>query len=445
MNNIEIGSQFIRLFATANICCRVSLQVDDELEIDEGSITNVSVVSFDELCQQLEESLNAWQKSEGYLNISRQVRSHLNPDSQVRVILETNDDLLRRLPWHRCDFFRDYPQAEIALSQPEYQRLRTSQPKLPKNKVRILAVLGNSQGIDLEAEISFLQSLPDAEVVFLVQPSCQELNAHLWNSAGWDILFFAGHSQTEGETGRIYINENPTDNSLTIEQLEESLKAALEKNLKLAIFNSCDGLGLANALGKLHIPLAIVMREPVPNRVAQIFFQNFLSAFAIEKLPVYLAVNKARRQLQALEDEFPAASWLPMICQNPAVEPPTWVQLGGVSGCSDRDLFALQKWENIGKNEGGLLRGQPLTNAEYWLHKPIDEVSFKDKHFIELFVKLRDNEINKRRRKWAIAASLRGGLVLVLMLTGIALWQLKLGQVSQMEAGRHFIHYSQCS
>lgn len=56
------------------------------------------------------------------------------------------------------------------------------------------------------------------------------------------MLFFAGHSQTEGETVRIYINENKTNNSLTIEQLEEALKAAIDKGLKLAIFNSCDGL-----------------------------------------------------------------------------------------------------------------------------------------------------------------------------------------------------------
>lgn len=177
----------------------------------------------------------------------------------------------------------------------------------------------------------------------LNQPSRQEFNKQLWDSLGWDILFFAGHSQSKGDTGIIYINDNPTNNSLTIGELEEALTAAIDRGLKLAIFNSCDGLGLANALGKLHIPQVIIMREPVPNCVAQQFFQNFLEAFAIKRQTLYLAVQQARRQLQGLEDDFPCASWLPVIFQNPSVEPPTWLQLGGIPPCPYRGLFAFRE------------------------------------------------------------------------------------------------------
>jgi WD40 repeat protein len=314
---------------------------DDELEIEEGSITNVSVIGFDDICQKLQDSLSDWLSSEAFFNIERQLRSALRTTDEIRVIIETNDEFLRRLPWHRCSFFRDYPKAEIALSRPEYKRRESSQLKVQKNQVRVLAVLGNSQGIDLAAETKFLQSLSDSEIVFLVNPTRAEFNTQLWNDAGWDILFFAGHSQTEGETGRIYINENPTNNSLTIEQLEEALKAAIDKGLKLAILNSCDGLGLASALEKLHIPTVIVMREPVPNRVAQNFFQHFLEAFALRRLSLYLSVQEARRKLQGLEDEFPGASWLPIICQNPATEAPTWLKLGGIPPCPYRGLFAF--------------------------------------------------------------------------------------------------------
>jgi ABC-type dipeptide/oligopeptide/nickel transport system ATPase component len=42
-----------------------------------------------------------------------------------------------------------------------------------------------------------------------------------------------------------------------------------------------------------------------------------------------------------LEDDFPGASWLPVICQNPAVEPPSWLKLGGVPPCPYRGLFAF--------------------------------------------------------------------------------------------------------
>ncbi|MBD2526661.1 CHAT domain-containing protein [Nostoc sp. FACHB-133] len=331
------------------LCTRQSLrsqgvEEDDKLEIEAGAITNVSLLDFDELCQKLQENINTWLKSAEFLTIERQLRSQLDQAAEIRVILETDDYNLRRLPLHRWDFFKDYPKAELALSRPEYQRRESLQPTFTRNQVRILAILGNSQGIDLQIEASFLKSLEDiAEVVSLNNPSRQEFNTQLWDSTGWDILFFAGHSQTEGDTGRIYINENQINNSLTIEQLEEALIAAIEKGLKLAIFNSCDGVGLANALGRLHIPQVIVMREPVPNYVAQIFFQNFLQAFAIERKPLYLAVQQARRQLQGLEDDFPGASWLPLIFQNPAVEPSTWLKLGGIPPCPYRGLFAFQE------------------------------------------------------------------------------------------------------
>ena len=295
----------------------------DELEIDLSGITNISQVSFEQLCQNLQGALNSWLRAETFLPIEQQLRSQISLTEEVRVVIEADDALLRRLPWQRWDFFRDYPKSEMALSCSEYQ-FRPSAPRPPRRRARILAVLGNGQGINLEQDAQFLRALKDAETQFLVNPSRQELNQQLWATPGWDMLFFAGHSQTEGETGRIYINENPQHNSLTIEQFEAAIEGAVSNGLKLAIFNSCDGLGLATALSSLHIPQVIVMREPVSNRVAQEFFKYFLAAFAEQHLPLYLAVRQARRQLQGLEDEFPGASWLPVLCQNPAVEPPTW-------------------------------------------------------------------------------------------------------------------------
>jgi WD40 repeat protein/energy-coupling factor transporter ATP-binding protein EcfA2 len=316
---------------------------DDELEMGEGLITNISELSFEELCQQLQGGLNDWLKSESFRNIDQQVRSQLDPTEEIQVVFVTNDELIRRLPWQRWDFFQDYPKAEMALSGPEYKRQDAALIDKTPDKVRILAILGNTQGIDLEVEQQFLASLKEAQTQFLINPTRQEFNEQLWDSDGWDILFFAGHSQTEGETGRIYLNENPEHNSLTLEQLEEALKTAIDNGLKLAIFNSCDGLGLAQTLEKLNIPVAIVLREPVPNRVAQVFFKHFLEAFAVEQLSLYLSVQQSRRKLQGLEDEFPGASWLPAICQNPAIEPPTWIRLGGVPNCPYCGLSAFRE------------------------------------------------------------------------------------------------------
>jgi WD40 repeat protein/energy-coupling factor transporter ATP-binding protein EcfA2 len=114
--------------------------------------------------------------------------------------------------------------------------------------------------------------------------------------------------------------------------------------LQLAIFNSCDGLGLALELEQLHIGQMIVMREPVPDQVAQSFLTYFLAEFAGGK-SFYLAERKARLKLHGLEDNFPCASWLPAIFQNPAAVPPMWQDLGRrpTDVCPYRGLFAFRE------------------------------------------------------------------------------------------------------
>ncbi|MHC5729113.1 MAG: CHAT domain-containing protein, partial [Nostoc sp.] len=190
--------------------------------------------------------------------------------------------------------------------------------------VNILAIVGNSQGIDTQADQALLQQCNNAEVSFLVEPQRQQLTDHLWGK-NWDILFFAGHSSSQGngESGRIYLNK--TD-SLTIGELKYALRKAIENGLQLAIFNSCDGLGLARELADLQIPQMIVMREPVPDQVAKEFLKYFLQGFA-DGESFYQSVRQARERLQGLEDRFPCATWLPVICQNPAQIPPTWDEL----------------------------------------------------------------------------------------------------------------------
>jgi energy-coupling factor transporter ATP-binding protein EcfA2 len=320
---------------------------DDNFEIGSGLITNVSEMSFEDLCKQLQKGLNDWLKAESFRNIEQQMRSQLDPTEEIRVIVETQDEVLRRLPWLGWDFFQDYPKAEISLSSPEYKRQEVAPIDRISDKVRILAILANTEGIDLAAEQQFLASLKEAQTQFLINPTRQEFNEQLWDAQGWDILFFAGHSHTEGETGRIYLNDNSDNNSLTLEQLEEALKTAIDNGLKLAIFNSCDGLGLAQTLEKLNIPVAIVLREPVPNQVAQVFFKHFLEAFAVEQLSLYLSVQQARKKLQGIEDEFPGASWLPAICHNPAVEPPTWIRLGGIPSCPYRGMAKFRERDAV--------------------------------------------------------------------------------------------------
>ncbi|MBZ8178902.1 CHAT domain-containing tetratricopeptide repeat protein [Oscillatoria salina] len=283
-----------------------------------GSI-NKRIRECRESAKKIAKELNNWLLSPDFREINTRLREELSRDEEIRVLIRTEDNNLQKLPWHLWDFFERYNKAEVAIGSTNFERSLTLATIPTKNKVKILAIIGNSQGIDTEKDREILLNLTNIETVFLIEKTRQEINDQLWEQP-WDIIFFAGHSETEGETGRIYIN--PHD-SLTIDELWYGLRKAVNNGLKLAIFNSCDGLGLAKQLDDLNIPQMIVMRELVPDRVAQEFLLHFLQAFAKGK-PFYQAVREARERLQGLEDEFPCASWLPTICQNPGTATFNW-------------------------------------------------------------------------------------------------------------------------
>ncbi len=303
-----------------------SLGLRSRLEASAAQVKNYSVREKIEDCcsaaQILRDRLNAWLYAESFRPIREKLLEQLSPQEEIRLIIQTENIELRRLPWHLWDFCDRYSKAEIALSP-----LSIGYPHSilsTHSQVRILAILGNSVGINIQADRLLLEQLPNAEISFLVEPNLKQLHEELWRQS-WDILFFAGHSSSEnnGKTGTIHLNQ--TD-SLTLEQLKFALKKAVEQGLKIAMFNSCDGLGLAQNLADLQIPQIVIMREPVPDRVSQEFLKYFLATFARGE-SFYLAIREARERLQGLEDQFPCATWLPMIFQNPAVVPPTWQQL----------------------------------------------------------------------------------------------------------------------
>jgi CHASE2 domain-containing sensor protein len=301
----------------AHLGWRRSIDPSFEFDLDEGDVTHISEAEFESVCQQLQVCLNQWLNSDGFGQIQRRIRTCLSPEDSIRIAIAASDINLLQLPWHLWQLLEDYPTAEIALNPAEYTHSR-QQPSLKQAQVRILAILGNSQGIDVEYDRQLLAQLPQAEIEWLIEPSSEQLQAQLWEQK-WDVLFFAGHSSSQGK-GCLQINQTET---LTIDRLKYSLKRAIASGLKLAIFNSCDGLGLARDLADLQIPQTIVMRQPVPDRVAQAFLKTFLQTFASGR-SLYYSVREAREKLQLLEGEFPCATWLPVICQNPAEPAALW-------------------------------------------------------------------------------------------------------------------------
>ncbi len=335
-------------------------RITPEKYIYEGSINEVrsECENSAEMCKNsgeiLRSQLNEWLSSSTLSGIREEWRGGLNSSDSIRVLIRTSDESLRKLPWHLWDLVEYYPKAEVGLSTMEFRERVSCKKATSKKRVKILAIIGDSTGIDVEKDKHLLKHLTNADTLFLAEPQRSEIDNHLW-AQPWDILFFAGHSRTENDTGRIYINKTE---SLAISELKFCLKKAVSNGLELAIFNSCDGLGLARALGDLQIPQVIVMREPVPDAVAQEFLKNFLATFSNGR-SLYDAVREARERLHKLEGEYPCATWLPVIYQHPGSEPTTWQQLRGQTQTQEK---YTQRYGEGQQNRGALFGGRWLQS-----------------------------------------------------------------------------------
>ncbi len=295
----------------------------------ESRPTNYSTSEVDAcryFVRNLETSMKNWlqhSQDRGWQKIRERLVKELttNKSDEFRVVITAINPEMCKLPWHIWDLIESNPDVEIAFSY-----LNDGEPEPTQanynNQVRILAVLGDTNGINTQPDRDAIRRLDGAKPEFLLQPTSRELIQNLRRPEGWDIFFFAGHSETNDEIGRIYINESE---SLEISDFRNALREAIHHGLKLAIFNSCDGLGLAQQLADLHIPVIIVMREPVPDEVAQSFLREFLTEYAHGQ-PLYTSVRRARERLEEFQN-LPGATWLPVICQNPALVPPTWQEL----------------------------------------------------------------------------------------------------------------------
>lgn len=288
-------------------------------------ITNNCQVS----ASQLKETLRNWYhcEVESFSKIREKLLTELDTQESIRLLIQTKIQELRFLPWHLFfdSFLNQYVKSELAIAPVEYSTLKSSIRKT--SHIKILAVFGNSQGIDLKPDEEVLTNLQKAQITTLKNPSREELFYHLYEQE-WDLFFFAGHSgkNEENGQGKLYLNETDI---VTIEEFNKALKQAIQKGLKLAIFNSCDGLALAQDLVALHLCQIVVMTEMIPDVVAHVFIKEFLYSFANHQ-PLYLAVRQAREKLQPLENQFPCATWLPIICQNPASLPLNWQNLEGL-------------------------------------------------------------------------------------------------------------------
>ena len=294
----------------------------------------------EESAKKLQIQLNAWLESVK-LKLESIIVSDNNPEiifiiDTQQVKSQSDRDILHRLPWREWDYFPGNSSLEAALCLYESQvKIKPTENQVFR-RVRITSIFGDNANIDIQTDRELIEKLKQrgAELTVLSQPKRPDF-IKLWDEP-CDILFYSGHSQTDplSQVGSFQIN--PED-SLNPEEIRNTFREAIAKGLKLAIFNSCDGLGLAQQFANLGLPYIIVWREAVPDKIAQDFLKYFLNSFARGK-SLFASVQDARIKLQELTDkedsqkQIPGVNWLPIICQNTPETAPSWEDLGGLTG-----------------------------------------------------------------------------------------------------------------
>jgi len=242
----------------------------------------------------------------------------------VDVFLTCDAPELMRLPWEAWEIGTEFAATKpIHLSRTPSTIQAEPVSRIRQGKMRILAILGDETGLDFRQDQAAVKSLqPMAEIHFVGwQPGIDTtllratIARAIADPKGWDILFFAGHSnETVLTGGELAIAPNE---SMLVQELARNLAIAKENGLQFAIFNSCNGLSVAQRLIDLGFSQVAVMREPIHNQVAQEFLIRFVRSLA-ELNDVQDALLAARQYLK-LEKHltYPSAYLVPSLFRHP--------------------------------------------------------------------------------------------------------------------------------
>jgi CHAT domain len=277
-------------------------------------------------------SFNKWLESEGFRKAREAVIRVLQEDQEGLIIVQSSDKDLWQLPWYKWEIIQNYyRKTELIFATTDSSGKVSSKQKTNLGKVKILSILGDDTDLELHKDKEALKSVIKKEedqglaiVKFLEKPERRDLVDIL--REGWDFMCFSGHSKTEDSRFLIKINQQPLDNVVDVNALSEALR---NSQIQIAVFNSCDSLGMASVLQKanISIPYLLLMSKEVPDHIAQKFFSDFLQEYCSGK-SFYLSVREARSKLEGEEGEYPCATWLPTIVQRDiALTAPTWEEL----------------------------------------------------------------------------------------------------------------------
>ncbi len=279
-------------------------------------------------------------------------------DAKINVFLSCDPIDLVRLPWETWEITDDlaaFGKIRIVRSPMNIRSESATGFRSRWKRARILAICCDDMGLNLHQEKQILKTLePLVQVEFIgwsrtqSQASAEQLQQSVLQAIadpqGWDILFFAGHSdETQLTGGRLALAPGV---SMTIDEMKPALMIAKQQGLQLAMFNSCSGLRIAEALIDLGLNQVLIMRERIHNQVAQAFLVQFARSLASFQ-DTQDAVRTATQWLKENHNQrkYPSAYLVPSLFCRPGSLPiqlvqPDWRQWIGV-------LLPRKRWELI--------------------------------------------------------------------------------------------------
>ena len=300
---------------------------------DDHTILNSSTQDIEELKDSLKQAIDSWLEQGSFRQVMNEIRAVLVPQDLIIVTIVSDLQAIWQIPWHFWELFTAYPHAVEVFSKQNFKNVRDIQPHR-NGKVNILGVFGRDPNLKLNS--NFLPKLPEVNPELLglsesesesERPSLREIGDTLERFLAKIFIFYGhGDSQESNDSlrGFVYLDN---DTPIEIRRLRERVQGAVDRGLQIAIFICCTGLGLADRLSDLNLPYIIVMREKIPNAMAQIFLTDLLRSYS-KGASFPEAFRAARAQMILAEDSFAYfADWLPILFHNPLSHHVTWQDL----------------------------------------------------------------------------------------------------------------------
>ncbi|NET89476.1 MAG: CHASE2 domain-containing protein [Kamptonema sp. SIO1D9] len=281
--------------------------------------------------KELLQKFQRWLGSQELLPIREKIQGAVEEKKVTKKLWKTNDDCidllitcdspeLTRLPW---EAWKIAPNAKIQISRTPLNVGNGAVFVERRGKPRILVILAANSELNVREDRRAVRSLNKVaqveEVKFTLGENLdnfrQKLVEKLTDEIGWDILIFAGHSDETIHTGgRLELAPGVT---ISLSEIEFQLIQAIERGLKVAIFNSCCGTSLAEYSIGLGLHQVVAMREKISDRVAHAFLKQFCQSLAMHK-DVQQSMQAACQYFEKEKSAYPSAYLIPSLFRHPS-------------------------------------------------------------------------------------------------------------------------------